>query len=153
MPNKCNRVLLSKHYHNQMRASHVPTLVPVHAVVLHGTVALHATLLRRSSSLLLCHTAYLKIVASLATHLLFRQAPRCRRVPTTMWRIPALGWCTKHWLPWLQVDENTDFSKLKVTQLKQLMKDRGVSCPECVEKNDYVKRVRSLFVSGSSGEL
>ena len=53
----------------------------------------------------------------------------------------------------MQVDEKTDFSKLKVTQLKQLMKDRGVSCPECVEKNDYVKRVRSLYVSGSSGEL
>ena len=52
-----------------------------------------------------------------------------------------------------QVDEKTDFSKLKVTQLKQLLKDRGVSCPECVEKNDYVKRVRSLYVSGSSGEL
>ncbi|CAL5222385.1 g4741 [Coccomyxa viridis] len=53
----------------------------------------------------------------------------------------------------VKVDEKTDFSKLKVTQLKQLLKDRGVSCPECVEKNDYVKRVRSLYVSGSSGEL
>ena len=52
-----------------------------------------------------------------------------------------------------QVDEKTDFSKLKVTQLKQLLKDRGASCPECVEKNDYVKRARSLYVSGSSGEL
>lgn len=51
------------------------------------------------------------------------------------------------------MDENTDFSKLKVTQLKQLIKDGGVSCPECVEKSDYVKRVRSLYVSGSSGEL
>lgn len=52
-----------------------------------------------------------------------------------------------------QVDEKTDFSKLKVTQLKQLLKDRGVACPECVEKNDYVNRVRSLYVSGTSGEL
>ena len=53
----------------------------------------------------------------------------------------------------MQVDEKTDFSKLKVTQLKQLLKDRGESCPECVEKRDYVKRVRSLYVSDASGEL
>jgi hypothetical protein len=48
-------------------------------------------------------------------------------------------------LSWLQVDANTDFSKLRVTQLKQLLKDRGVSCPDCVEKSDYVKRVRDLY--------
>lgn len=46
----------------------------------------------------------------------------------------------------MQVDASTDFSKLRVTQLKQLLKDRGVMCPECVEKNDYVKRVRDLYV-------
>ncbi len=45
----------------------------------------------------------------------------------------------------LQVDANTDFSSLRVTQLKQLLKDRGVMCPECVEKSDYVTRVRDLF--------
>ena len=53
----------------------------------------------------------------------------------------------------VQVDDKTDFSKLKVTQLKQLLKDRGESCPECVEKNDYVKRARALYTSGSSAEL
>ena len=53
----------------------------------------------------------------------------------------------------MQVNEKTDFSKLRVTQLKQLLKDRGESCPECVEKRDYVKRVRSLYVPDASGEL
>ena len=57
------------------------------------------------------------------------------------------------WLFFLQVDEKTDFNKLKVTQLKQLLKDRGVSCPECVEKNDYAKKARSLYVRGASEEL
>lgn len=46
----------------------------------------------------------------------------------------------------VQVDANTDFSSLRVTQLKQLLKDRGVMCLECVEKGDYVKRVRDLYV-------
>ena len=53
----------------------------------------------------------------------------------------------------MQVDEKTDFTKLRVTQLKQLLKDRGESCPECVEKRDYVKRARSLYVLNASGEL
>lgn len=46
----------------------------------------------------------------------------------------------------VQVDANTDFSSLRVTQLKQLLKDRGVMCLECVEKGDYVKRVKDLYV-------
>ncbi|KAK9909480.1 hypothetical protein WJX75_002926 [Coccomyxa subellipsoidea] len=46
----------------------------------------------------------------------------------------------------VKVDANTDFSSLRVTQLKQLLKDRGVMCPECVEKGDYVKRVKDLYV-------
>ncbi|CAL8467437.1 g6975 [Coccomyxa elongata] len=45
----------------------------------------------------------------------------------------------------VKVDADTDFSSLRVTQLKQLLKDRGVMCPECVEKSDYVTRVRELF--------
>ena len=53
----------------------------------------------------------------------------------------------------MQVDAKTDFSKLKVAQLKQLLRDKGVSCPECVEKPDFVKRARALFVPGSSAEL
>lgn len=46
----------------------------------------------------------------------------------------------------LQVDAHTDFNKLRVAQLKQLLKDRGVMCPECVEKRDFVKRARELYV-------
>ena len=59
----------------------------------------------------------------------------------------------QRWHVCAQVDARTDFSKLKVAQLKQLLHDRGVACPECVEKPDFVKRARALFVPGSSAEL
>ena len=50
----------------------------------------------------------------------------------------------------VQVDVKTDFSKLRVAQLKQLLKDKGVACPECVEKSDYVSRVRGIYAAGST---
>lgn len=53
----------------------------------------------------------------------------------------------------IKLDENTNFNKLRVGQLKQILKDRGVSCPECVEKSEYVNRVKSLVLEGSRTEL
>jgi len=34
----------------------------------------------------------------------------------------------------------TDYSKLRVKQLKSILADRGVECVGCLEKSDYVKR-------------
>ena len=45
----------------------------------------------------------------------------------------------------VKLDASTDFSKLKTGQLKQLLKDRGVTCLECIEKNDYVSRLKELI--------
>ena len=47
----------------------------------------------------------------------------------------------------VKLEANTDLSKLRVGQLKQLLKDRGVSCLECIEKADYVSRLRELVSS------
>lgn len=47
----------------------------------------------------------------------------------------------------IKLDTRTDFSKLRVGQLKQLLKDRGVSCLECIEKADYVSRLQELVSS------
>ena len=44
----------------------------------------------------------------------------------------------------IKIDTNTDFTKLRVIQLKQLLKDRGITCLECIEKADYVSRLQQL---------
>ena len=46
----------------------------------------------------------------------------------------------------IKLDASTDFSAMKVTQLKQILQDRGVSCRECIEKQDFVKQVKLLVV-------
>jgi protein disulfide-isomerase A6 len=41
----------------------------------------------------------------------------------------------------LPLDSSTDFTKLKVSQLKQIFKMKGIVCKDCVEKADYVKQL------------
>jgi mesencephalic astrocyte-derived neurotrophic factor len=38
--------------------------------------------------------------------------------------------------------EKQDISKLRVKQLKQILADRGVECKGCVEKEEFVARVK-----------
>jgi hypothetical protein len=38
--------------------------------------------------------------------------------------------------------EEKDISKLRVKQLKQILADRGVECKGCVEKEEFVKKVK-----------
>lgn len=35
---------------------------------------------------------------------------------------------------------NTDYSKMRVKQLKKVLADRGVSCTNCLEKSEFVKK-------------
>lgn len=42
----------------------------------------------------------------------------------------------------VKTDANTDYSKLRVKQLKNILSDRGTNCPNCVEKSEYVKRCK-----------
>ena len=44
----------------------------------------------------------------------------------------------------VKLDSKTDFSKLKVGQLKQLLEDRGIDDRDCLEKKDYVAKLRQL---------
>lgn len=45
----------------------------------------------------------------------------------------------------------TDFSKLKIKQLKGIMLEKGLSCPDCLEKSDYVAFLERHF--GKKAEL
>jgi thioredoxin-like negative regulator of GroEL len=45
----------------------------------------------------------------------------------------------------IQIDDNTDFSKMKVSQLKQLLGAKDVKCENCVEKSDFVRRVKEVY--------
>ena len=47
----------------------------------------------------------------------------------------------------VKLDASTDFGKLRVGQLKQLLKDRGVTCLQCLEKSDYVAQLQELVSS------
>merc|ERR1712196_390347 len=42
----------------------------------------------------------------------------------------------------IKADKDTDFSKMRVKHLKQILADRGVACKGCLEKRDYVNRVK-----------
>ena len=45
----------------------------------------------------------------------------------------------------LTVDEATDLSALRVAQLRQLLDARRAGCADCVEKADFVRRVREVY--------
>ena len=47
----------------------------------------------------------------------------------------------------VKLDASTDFAKLRVAQLKQMLKDRGITCLECIEKSDFVARLQELVAS------
>jgi hypothetical protein len=46
-----------------------------------------------------------------------------------------------------KVDANTDFSKMKVSQLKTIMAEKGITCAECFEKEDFVAKIKSVLAA------
>ena len=42
-----------------------------------------------------------------------------------------------------KVDADTDLNKLKVGQLKEILKSQGKSCSHCIEKSDYVNEIQT----------
>ena len=52
--------------------------------------------------------------------------------------------CAAGWLQAVKITPQTDFSRLKVGQLKELLRDRGVSCRDCFEKADFISKLREL---------
>lgn len=57
----------------------------------------------------------------------------------------------KRCLAALKLDSSSDFKGLRVNQLKELLEARGVQCKECLEKGDYVKRLREVLAGGVGG--
>ena len=45
----------------------------------------------------------------------------------------------------LSSQEEVDFNKLKVGQMKQILTAKGAQCKDCIEKSDFVKRVREVL--------
>merc|ERR1711998_70275 len=46
-----------------------------------------------------------------------------------------------------QLDKNIDLDKMRVKQLRELMQEYGVDCPNCLEKSDMVKRIKATILS------
>ncbi|TYZ57983.1 hypothetical protein PybrP1_008438 [[Pythium] brassicae (nom. inval.)] len=41
-----------------------------------------------------------------------------------------------------KTDVNTDYTKLRVKQLKKILAERNVECVGCVEKEDFIKKIK-----------
>lgn len=50
----------------------------------------------------------------------------------------------------VRLDAKTDLGKFSAGQLKQIIKDKGLDCLGCMEKEDYVKRLQDYIASGAS---
>jgi len=44
----------------------------------------------------------------------------------------------------VKLSPETEFGRLRVGQLKELLRDRGVACRECIEKGDFVAKLKEL---------
>ena len=42
----------------------------------------------------------------------------------------------------IKTDANVDYSKMRLKQLRQILRERGVACRGCVEKSDFVRRAK-----------
>ena len=51
----------------------------------------------------------------------------------------------------VKLDPKTDFSKLRVGQLKEILRSSGEGCSGCVEKDDFVRAVKRMV--GGKTEL
>ena len=49
----------------------------------------------------------------------------------------------------VKLDPKADFNQMKVSQLKQLLKDRGVDSKDCIEKPDFVQKVQQLAATAA----
>eukprot|EP01024_Parvocaulis_polyphysoides_P040237 TRINITY_DN36561_c0_g3_i5.p1 TRINITY_DN36561_c0_g3~~TRINITY_DN36561_c0_g3_i5.p1 ORF type:complete len:313 (-),score=52.23 TRINITY_DN36561_c0_g3_i5:136-1002(-) len=50
----------------------------------------------------------------------------------------------------IRLDSSTDFTKLKVSQLRSILIDHGIPCNDCLEKSDFVKRLNEYIQEQSN---
>ena len=70
----------------------------------------------------------------------------CERLKKSSAEICSLRFATAAPLPAAASIE--DFSKLRVKDLKQIMAEKGIKCPDCLEKDDFVKKLEELKGKG-----
>merc|ERR1711918_280800 len=46
-----------------------------------------------------------------------------------------------------KLDPNMDLEKMRVKQLRELMQEFGVDCPNCLEKSDMIKRIKATILA------
>merc|ERR1711934_1191313 len=46
-----------------------------------------------------------------------------------------------------KLDPNMDLNKMRVKQLRELMQEFGVDCPNCLEKSDMIKRIQETIMA------
>ncbi|CAI5727802.1 unnamed protein product [Peronospora effusa] len=51
----------------------------------------------------------------------------------------------------VKTDANTDYSKMRVKQLRKILGERGVECIGCVEKADFIAKIKAT--ESTHGEL
>jgi hypothetical protein len=51
------------------------------------------------------------------------------------------------------VESIDDFNKLRIKDLKNIMAEKGISCPECLEKSDFVQKLEQVLGKPSKTEL
>ena len=52
----------------------------------------------------------------------------------------------------LKIDAATDFTKLKVAQLKAFIAEKNIPCASCLEKDDFVAHIKAA-IAAKGGEL
>merc|ERR1711988_200144 len=52
-----------------------------------------------------------------------------------------------------KLDPNMNLSKMRVKQLRELMQEFGVDCPNCLEKSDMIKRIETTILKDAKKEL
>ena len=81
----------------------------------------------------------LPIKRTISTPMSFGVPPAaiCKKLDRTSAEICAVKYPIK-----IEANGTTNYKKMRVKQLKQILRERGVSCRGCVEKRQYVKKAK-----------
>lgn len=52
-----------------------------------------------------------------------------------------------------KLDSNLNLEKMRVKELRHLMQEHEVECPNCLEKSDMIKRIRETILKPDKKEL
>lgn len=67
----------------------------------------------------------------------------CERLKKTSSEICSLRFGSSAGAP--SADTITDYGKLRISQLKSLMAEKGIKCGDCLEKADFVRKLEEVL--------